>query len=118
MSLLKKMLQAAGVRRPDPVDLDPGQVTPADLAPRAFAGICPVCDCGKALMAGPGAMLSQNVMCMYCGTRVNLTPAIGMYGIDWTHGPQSEIWNGLSPTVFPDEAKVIERKNMIHGLRN
>ncbi len=67
-------------------------------------GYCPVCKHDAAMIDGPRGGLCVNVMCRYCGTRLNLTRIARM--VEWTHGPQPDIWGGLKATVFPDEATV------------
>mgnify|MGYP006879605599 CR=1 FL=1 len=76
--------------------------------------LCPCCDSYDSLLSGPTGGMSVNVMCAECGTRLNLTPMIGLVG--WTHGPQPVIWNGKQAVKDPAPEKVAARRAAIEAL--
>ena len=68
---------------------------------------CPCCERDDAFLAGPEGGMSQNIMCEFCGTRLNMTVLFGESIIlDWTHGPQANIWGGRAATEFPNPKAV------------
>lgn len=76
-------------------------------------GICPICRTDGSLLSGPEGGMSVNVMCEACGTRLNLTPMLNR--VEWTHGPQPDIWGGRSATMFPTPNDVEVNKSTLEG---
>jgi hypothetical protein len=88
------------------------KVAAPSLTQQVFSkSMCPVCLTPNSLLAGPEGGLSINVMCECCGTRLNLMPPLGL--VDWTHGPQGDIWGGRSQTIFPTDAQVALARNKL-----
>lgn len=84
------------------------------LVDRVFAdSMCPVCETKNSLLAGPSGGMSINVMCGCCGTRLNITPALNR--IEWTHGPQPQIWGGKAAKMFPDADLVVDVRNLLEA---
>ena len=67
---------------------------------------CPCCEQNGAWLAGPRGGMSQNIMCRFCGTRLNTTDIFGSLKLDWTHGPQEDIWGGKKATKTPHKDAV------------
>lgn len=76
---------------------------------------CPCCKTNDAMMGGPEGGLSQNIMCKFCGTRLNITPMYSTMLIEWTHGPQDEIWGDFKQTKFPTAEEVENVKAIIEA---
>jgi len=67
---------------------------------------CPCCEQDEAFLEGPHGGMSINIMCRFCGTRLNFTDIFGTVKLDWTHGPQADIWGGGEQTEFPKQEAV------------
>jgi len=77
------------------------------------SGACPVCHNEASLLSGPEGGMSVNVMCEVCGTRLNLTSMLKR--VEWTHGPQPDIWGGGSATMSPMQDDVELAKRTLEG---
>lgn len=67
---------------------------------------CPCCGTREKFLSGPSGGMSTNVMCEACGTRLNVAMFGDFTHLEWTHGPQPDIWGGRKPTKFPDPERV------------
>ena len=70
---------------------------------------CPCCEDEDCFLSGPQGGMCTNVMCTSCGSRFN---SYG-FGLDWTHGPQGNIWNNGTQTKFPSAERVARVKEAL-----
>ena len=70
---------------------------------------CPCCEDRDCFLEGPSGGMCTNVMCTSCGSRFNHS----LFGLEWTHGPQPNIWNKVEQTKFPTAEHVAKVKEAL-----